>query len=78
MNETSGFARPSPTKNQDKPLEIGVQYHPDGKRLAIIFNYPTQNVVQHPHQAVALAKALLAGAQRLDPNSTEGFTWPTT
>jgi hypothetical protein len=43
--------------------------------VRIAFWPKIDNLTQTSAQAVALAKALLEGAKRLDPKSVEGVTW---
>ena len=60
----------------DKTIGVDVRLHQD--KVVMHFTAKIDNLKSGPQQAVDLAKALLTGAQMLDPKSTEGITWQTT
>lgn len=62
----------------NKNIEVDVRYRAEDNKVIILFNAPIDNLQQTPEGAVALAKALLEGAKRLNPTVVEGITWSTT
>jgi hypothetical protein len=56
-------------------VEVEVLVNEANQTVRIAFWPKIDNLTQTSAQAVALAKALLEGAKRLDPKSVEGVTW---
>lgn len=57
-------------------LTIKHGINPEHRRVVMEFSRPITNTASTPTEAVLMAKALLEGAQMLEPTSVEGYGWP--
>lgn len=70
-------------RSERRVLQSDVQYlnirhgiNPTAKKVVMEFSRPISNTVSSPEEAVGIAKALLEGAQLLEPTVVQGFLWP--
>ena len=59
----------------DLNVQLEVFVNEATRKVMTKFSYKIDNLNSSPVQAVELAKALLTGAKKLDPATTEGITW---
>lgn len=70
-------------RSEKRVLQSDVQYlnirhgiNPEARKVVMEFSRAITNTVSSPEEAVGIAKALLEGAQLLEPTCVEGFLWP--